>query len=361
MEKVKRTIVKLFAVIAVAVALLLCGALLGCGEKNGDDGIKEVPDSPLMNGFYIKAEMQEGEQCAINDITIDLIYGVDIDHFNNIAHGYNVYHHLEDCGIYVCAYNCDGYPYENFDEEKLYADLSTLEEGAVKDGALLIEEIPYCYTNGYMLGDKLMFEDERFLSLNNLKGTEYEATVNNEPHQITCYKRQTVYLPRELFIADDGCLFIDVIVCGSYRRDDNAYFRPIGDLCQYPIRFDYNVADDKIIFSKITAGEESVVYGTKNSLSPRMKSRSNEKPIDAQDESEHEQIQSQSEPTCSGVEGTISWIDDSGNSHPAQFIKIAAFVKLTPNIPLGSCYTDVNGEYNISFTISHFSSDKIYI
>ncbi len=401
MEKVKKTIVKLFAVIAVAIALLMCGVLLGCGVKpdgetdnknpidtvtpGGDgvddeeqqkpadtdehnDGIIMVPESPAMNGCHIKVECEEECKFDIDEVLMDLIYGVDIDLFNNMARGTFAQQRLENCGIYFCAYNLDDYFYKSegknsgiFNHEKLYANLSSLENGDVKDGVYLIEKIPHEFKNGYYLGDKLMYADEQFLTLDNLIDTDYEAEIKDNPYAVICHKRITVELPRELFTAESGRIYINVLGYGNYCRDDRVYVNTIADGPCSRIIFDYKVIGDEVMITVLRSGCSDIVDSTHLNLKSRMKSNYNVKLADVNNETQ-ETIQVQSETQCVGVEGTIKWIDNSENSHPAQYIKIDAYSweEESDNF-LGTCYTDVHGNYSLDFSESNVLSDNVYI
>ena len=266
MENSKKAIVKLFTVIAVAVAILLCGVLFGCGNKQVSE--REIGDGECATlpptGFYMKAEIEEKEEYDIDDISISILYGMDIDLYNSVRESAScgVFDdNTEIRGIYITAYDRDAYwrlQFPHIDYERLYEDFSALEVGSANNGAFLIEEIPY--TIDRHISKFEPNEMYQYVAIDILKGTDYECSVSyNKSYQITCYKKINVKLPRELFTSDSGRIMIDLSVL-AYNND--SLFAIFEELEVTPIRFDYIVEGNKVAISNIYLGTDSVVEAT---------------------------------------------------------------------------------------------------
>ncbi len=272
MEKVKNTIVKLFAVIAVAVALLMCGVLLGCGLKT-DDGADNITDDLVAppTGVHLAAKIDEKEEYDIDDISIELLYGIDIDLFNSCRHG-NVLKNGKEENVTrklsIIAYDDSKY-YDGsksidscFDRKGLYNDLTALEIGGANDGAYFIEDIPFILDEWDLNGHSK--DVYQHMSVENLKGTEYECTINRNPREYVCNKKIDIKLPRELFVSDSGYIYIDMVVLMEDNSDGNRIV--FSELSNYgeTVRFGYEKQDNKVKLPQPLLGSPFVVDGTKS-------------------------------------------------------------------------------------------------
>ncbi len=339
MDKIKKTIVKLFAVMVVAIATLLCGVLLGCGLKtddeigkpidtsdtiesdngngdvdtqnptdniNPDDVVTTVPPSLPPNGVYLSAKIDEKEEYDIDDISIELLCGIDIDLFNNCGHGAVIKDGNEEKvknGLSIIAYDNSKYidvkkPLSGFDYEMLYDDLTALEVGSATDGAFLIEEIPF--TIDERVSKRYPEKICQCVSLENFKGTEYDCTKNKD--EIVCHKKFNLKFPVELFSKDSGFIYVDMALltedCRDEKRVANVFcLSDFGSL----VRFEYSKNGDKIVFSYVELGSSCIVDGTLNKIETKTKSLSNAKLIEENREIDNEEIENTTKFTLDNV------------------------------------------------------------
>ncbi len=401
MDKIKKTIVKLFAVMVVAIATLLCGVLLGCGLKtddeignqnpsdtvtpkpdeevnSGDNGTGKVDESvdkrkKGYSGLCIKADIEEKEEYDIDDVTIQLIYGVDIDKFNYASYSCSASEYYNGTPqIFVSAYNLNEYRCEkvsgfpDYDElSRLGTSLMSMSVGDINDGVYLIDAMPCDITNKYELGGEVYVFEDKFLNCDVLKDTEYEGIVTY-PYEVTCNKKVEITLPRELFTNDSGKIEIGF---HAYAELDGRIIMVLKNLMkadEKPISFDYTVDGDKVRLSNILLGTPFAVDGTENRIEARTKSLSKSKIVEEKN-SENEKVVLLSEDTetrCVGASGYIKWRRDKylSDTYPARFIKIDVYSQDTNgDTLLGTCYTDENGRYNLSFTVNNIQSEDVYI
>ena len=267
MENSKRTISRLFAVIAVGVTILLCGLLLGCYGRVCGEFV--YPDS----GVLLKAEMEVKDEYDIDDVSMDLIYGFDIDRLLTLVHDKMLNGNQNECGIYLVAFDSSVNRVISPDDYKnLYNIIVAIEDSRVKDGVYLIEEIPCGLTNGYIENDKVYYEDAFFIDVENFRSTEYEAIVNKKSNKVICNKKKTVNLPSELFVNKSGHIEIRMMVFRSimYGEEQRVYIIDQNSAYAYnkrkpvykPVAFDYVVEDGKVLLSNIELGEDCVIDGT---------------------------------------------------------------------------------------------------
>ena len=276
MENIKRTIVRLLAVIAAGMAMLLCGLLLGCYGIMG--GGEFVPPNPV---YYIKCIVEEGkDEYDIDDVSLDILYGFDIACFNNWASGVLPNNSLTsiDYGIFVTAYNCDNYTIEEYnedyrviDDKKLFVNLNAIEEGEVNDGALLIEKVPYGFSYGFEMGGQMYHEDKKILNINNLANTDYAVKKNKSTGEAACYMKKNVTLPRGLFLDAEGVIQIDILACIIENNDmESEPYRQIQvympdsnrNFNGFTISIKYEVEEDKVYFTDVRPGSDKIIDGT---------------------------------------------------------------------------------------------------
>ena len=272
MENSKKAIESLFAVIAAGMAMLLCGLLLGCYEKSEKDNGSTTPAGAAPSSILLKAEMEVKDEYDLDNISMDLIYGFDIDRFQYLIRHRGVispeYYTLHDYGIYVVACDSNVYrpdiPYENL---ALYDNIISMDESRVKDGVCLIEKISCGLTAGYIDNDIVYDDDNYYLNIDNLRSTEYEAIVDDASDTVSCYKNIHVQLPKDLFTNERGKIDVRIMIIEVWEENNNLFIRRLDANGCYkniymPVSFNYEVDCDKVKLSNVKLGEECVVDGT---------------------------------------------------------------------------------------------------
>ena len=279
MENSKKAIERLFAVIAAGMAMLLCGLLLGCYEKSEKDNGSTTPAEGPPPSILLKSEMEEKDEYDIDGVSIDLIYGIDIDKFNSLAQllgRMNTdYYTLHDYGIYVVA--CDSVAFHMHspnDVHSLYDNIISMDESRVKDGVYLIEEIPCGLSAGCIYKDAVPHNDFQFdedfyyITADNLRSTEYEAIVDETSGTVRCYRSNHVQFPRELFSNKRGKIEVRIMLMDVWEDQvQNLHVRILDTNGCYkniymPVSFNYEVDGDKVKLANVKLGEECVVDGT---------------------------------------------------------------------------------------------------
>ena len=299
MKMAKKTIGKLFAIIALALTMLFSGVLIGCGERvksnsgdqdvppitidpvekdtdkennDPDDGEEKepedeeydpeniilVPPSVPSSGAHLSIGVEETNYSYSDDIFVDVLYGIDIKTFNgywgSFKNGDEEYTTSKMC---VIAYDMSIYTntlHSVDDDDALYKNLVDLDVGAANNGVFLIDEIPI---TAEMLASENDPEDiHQCLNVKGLNGTKYECSVEYKQmyNEVVYNKKNTIMLPRELFASDSGNILFGIVLLKESNLN-NVYVYEVS-YYQSRAQIEYSKNDEQIVFSNARLGEE---------------------------------------------------------------------------------------------------------
>lgn len=252
MKNSKKIKIKRLFIVALVLSMLLCLFLIACGEKDsgrGNTGDEDNSDDdiiqPWQSGFHIMSTIEE--EYVDDDFSIDLLYGVNIDlyHASHRA-GWSTYlSNFQIVGLYLYAYDC------RIDRQIVFENLCNSKVENANRATCLIDKIPFDIEEQTDVWDEN--RTYQYISLEKLRGTEYECVTDEETNDITCYKKVNVNLPRELFAYDKGHIKFELSIL---IRDRNYEYVDCVELpFKRGVEFDYAIVEDRLMLSDISQGE----------------------------------------------------------------------------------------------------------